>query len=574
MNIIKLSRALEVEIPKAPKSIMILGDLSGNVKADNQGNVYVHYINSAFPKKVYNNTVPVAAYGRKVYVGKKDGSNKEQVIGFADSWPGNLFVDPLGSEVTEHNHTWGESGNPAYMRDENIVTFNLSPINGQLVVQLIGGPYWLDDGWHLCRNQDIDMTSDIPAAGDGANWVLIEVDVTGTIVKTPGDPFASRDLLTIENLPALNPDNYFIGAIKVYEGQITIRKNRKETDIFNPKFSTIGNFQGGGGLPTLDADRLVATDPTGLIATYPGLRYDSILNYIIMGEGALPFSPLKNDHVQIGEGDSVGRWELVLSDALTDSAFDTVIRGGGLPGVETKVLDGMVFKRVLRARGFYDSVGGISDTQGEIRVVADGDWSSTSQPVRFEFWGTPVGSDTAVLYLTIKSNGDIDIASGKAYLINGAAIPHTTLGSIGTNSHATIDTHLASATKHSQLFLMHNLSGTIPTGATYYGYPGVNTLVAALGGAFVPRSGKLKNLFIRTNSAQPGTGSLVVTMQIGLVNTTLTFTVAAGGAAGYYVDTTHAPTFAAGDVITITVKNNAGSASATINSFGFDIEWD
>jgi hypothetical protein len=71
-------------------------------------------------------------------------------------------------------------------------------------------------------------------------------------------------------------------------------------------------------------------------------------------------------------------------------------------------------------------------------------------------------------------------------------------------------------------------------------------------------------LGIRTSTAQSGTGSLVVTLRKNGANTAITFTIAAGSAAGYFSDISNSVSFAAGDTICIACVNNATATSATV----------
>jgi hypothetical protein len=71
-------------------------------------------------------------------------------------------------------------------------------------------------------------------------------------------------------------------------------------------------------------------------------------------------------------------------------------------------------------------------------------------------------------------------------------------------------------------------------------------------------------LGIRTSTAQSGTGSLVVTLRKNGANTAITFTIAAGSAAGYFSDIANSVSFAAGDTICIACVNNATATSATV----------
>jgi len=79
--------------------------------------------------------------------------------------------------------------------------------------------------------------------------------------------------------------------------------------------------------------------------------------------------------------------------------------------------------------------------------------------------------------------------------------------------------------------------------------------------------GTLSRFYVRTRSAQPGTGSLVFTVRVAAADTTLVVTVAAGSAAGIYSDTTHTETIGAVQGLSIKVVNNASGASAQIAGY-------
>ena len=82
----------------------------------------------------------------------------------------------------------------------------------------------------------------------------------------------------------------------------------------------------------------------------------------------------------------------------------------------------------------------------------------------------------------------------------------------------------------------------------------------------VPRAGRLQNLYFRTSSTQPVTGTLTCTVGTDPGASTIVATVPAGAALGVFSDTTHYLDIAAGTVVYFTVKNNAGVASAAIVS--------
>lgn len=76
-------------------------------------------------------------------------------------------------------------------------------------------------------------------------------------------------------------------------------------------------------------------------------------------------------------------------------------------------------------------------------------------------------------------------------------------------------------------------------------------------------SGKLRNFYLYSSTAQPASGSVVFTYRVNTVDTSLVITVPANSAAGVYSDTTNSATIAAGDILTIKAVNNATAASCT-----------
>lgn len=82
------------------------------------------------------------------------------------------------------------------------------------------------------------------------------------------------------------------------------------------------------------------------------------------------------------------------------------------------------------------------------------------------------------------------------------------------------------------------------------------------------RGGTLSRLYIRTANAQPGTGSLVVTVRVNGVDTAIVITIAAGSAAGIFSNTVDTAAFSAGDLLSLKLVNNAtgNSAQVLVNS--------
>jgi hypothetical protein len=112
---------------------------------------------------------------------------------------------------------------------------------------------------------------------------------------------------------------------------------------------------------------------------------------------------------------------------------------------------------------------------------------------------------------------------------------------------------------------------TIGAGVTSWASPFLGA-TSSEAGQLVLRACTAKNFIVRTATAQPGTGSLVLTVRKNGVDTALVITIAAGGAAGNYSNTVNSVSFAAGDRIAFRLVNNASSASAQIAPLAVEME--
>jgi hypothetical protein len=182
-------------------------------------------------------------------------------------------------------------------------------------------------------------------------------------------------------------------------------------------------------------------------------------------------------------------------------------------------------------------------------------------------WGSITG--------TLSAQTDLQTAlDGKSATSHNHS--HTALTSIGTNTHDQIDQHISNAAPHSGhsvvghqhtarlVLVMHGNSATLTSGQTMYLCPGLNGLVA-LNGVPLPLAGTIKNLTVKTNSTQPASGTLVLTVQKGAVDQAVVVTVPTSGGANSYQDSTHSVSWIAGEVLGIKLKNNATAASCQIS---------
>ena len=337
----------------------------------------------------------------------------------------------------------------------------------------------------------------------------------------------------------------------------------------------IESMGGGGGTPG-GSDTEVQYNDSGAFAGDAEFTWDELTKALGIGNPSL-LPSISPDHTFWMVGDGVSPSQFMLAYGSSFAPFTTFMKADGSGATPTNVKDDQVIGRI-RGRGYDGS--GWTDTKLEIRFVADGDWGSGDTPTRIELWTCPDGSGTLTLAMTIGSDGNVNIASGKTYNVNGS--PHThaasdiTSGTMATDrlgsGTASASTFLAGDQSYKkivsakQMLIGNAMNSTVPASSTYYIIiSSTQALNSAAFNMILPDACVISNMRITNSGAQPASGSLIFTVQKNNVDTAITGTLAAGAAAGTTTDLSNQVSFAAGDLIVIKVVNNATSASATIS---------
>ena len=336
------------------------------------------------------------------------------------------------------------------------------------------------------------------------------------------------------------------------------------------------NAGGGGGTwgsitGTLSAQTDLQTELDGKVAnsgwTVARIMYTDVSGDVVVSD-ALVFNDVDGTFT-IGDNGTTSPPMLgIANPAGTPSAWILTDFGGTI-GVQykgigvsgslaspTAVASG---KRLVSIRGAgWDGTGNVKDavTSSEIRVVATEDFDASGHGTKIEVYTTPNNTTTAALAFTIDQDGNVNIASGKEYRVNGAqhAHPHT----------------------HTQVILLGTAleDGTIASGASNTAKPFRSGLGGAGFNVAIPLAGTLKNLYFRTGSTQPASGSLTCTLNVNNSQKTVVATCPAGSAANTFSDTTHTYALSAGDVVWFDLKNNATGTSAQMVSAVIVLEFD
>ena len=167
----------------------------------------------------------------------------------------------------------------------------------------------------------------------------------------------------------------------------------------------------------------------------------------------------------------------------------------------------------LRQSAGLSLVGRSTNSTGD---VADITASTANQALRLNPAGTALAFSTAPLSVLISNHNTTALLSSTNYIQITGAVSAVGVGSIGSRQTA------------------------FPIGAT------------------------AQNMYIKTNTAQSATGSLVISLTIATTPSALSITIAAGSALGTFSNTLSAVTIAAGNLLTYEIKNNATATSATV----------
>lgn len=270
---------------------------------------------------------------------------------------------------------------------------------------------------------------------------------------------------------------------------------------------------GGGGTPGGSDGNVQYKDG----ATFGGdaeFTWDDVTKALGIGDPAdLP--SISPDHTFWMTGDGISPSQFMVGYGSAIAPFTTFMKSDGSVATPTNVKADQVIGRI-RGRGYEGAAW--TDTRIEIRFVADGNWASGDTPTRIELWTCPDGSGTLTLAMTIGSDGNVNIASGKTYNINGS--PHT---------------HGVAETNNNDICRVNSPGGVSAFVGTIATLPGGATLTynvtSGQEGAMVPNSTSQLAKIVLHNTTR-GTEALISNCVTGTNTLTLTANVPAGWQVG------------------------------------------
>jgi hypothetical protein len=131
------------------------------------------------------------------------------------------------------------------------------------------------------------------------------------------------------------------------------------------------------------------------------------------------------------------------------------------------------------------------------------------------------------------------------------------------------------------LAISNNVGQTVSASSTVYGTfcaAGNNTSQQTWTGGegsrqmLSPVAGTLRRFYVRTTTAQPGDGALVLTVRVNGADTGIVITIAAGASAGTFSDAAHTASVSAGDLISFSVTNAATATSANVQQWSIVLQ--
>lgn len=202
----------------------VIGRANGTVQTGVNGIIYIRNLLNGQVLTVYNFTVPNTA-GLQVDVGRKvETPGLWQVKGVRE-----VFSMPAGGVAGTGSHTHDD----LFLSRERFLPFLVFPIDGSgFEVQVYGDIILRADGSYASiANQTLDLASYVPTDGT-ALWVVIEADEDGVLYVNEGTPVASRELLSVADIPMVTDGRVASCAVALYDGQAQLYRDPTSINDF------------------------------------------------------------------------------------------------------------------------------------------------------------------------------------------------------------------------------------------------------------------------------------------------------------------------------------------------------
>jgi hypothetical protein len=195
----------------------VIGRSDGTVNTDVPGVIWVRNILNNQELRVQNNVAPnlgSTSGPLQIEVGRRvETPNLWQVKTVRQS-----FSAPAGSGLVPYHidqHIFpGPDSKPFPRKQIRELTVYVKD-GGNFIVQVYGALVRTASGMALIENQEVDLSSYVPASG--AVYVNIESDVDGVLTPNDGTPFADKALATKDDVPVPGAGMYRIATVILFE---------------------------------------------------------------------------------------------------------------------------------------------------------------------------------------------------------------------------------------------------------------------------------------------------------------------------------------------------------------------
>ena len=385
----KIARDYERHAPIT--ELGLLGDASGTVRIRDHW-VWVTLINGDLVK-AWNQEVPNSRPGLHIELEWRRG--RWYVTRALDD-----YDEPVFTGVVEHADTHARFGGDVDWVDETRILPGLVTAYSGMTVAVYALAMLGTTAWKVTSTQYVDLTSYIPASG--ANWLLLEMSVSGAITATAGASVSSRELLTDAGIPMPVTSGKPLAAVKMYFNQTDVVQSSTQNDIRD-------------------------------------LRWGKALDPDLAAIAAL--NPADNDIIQR----KAGVWT-----NCTPAQYAADLTHGNLLGVGTNT-HAQIDTALTRLANTSGTNTGDQDLSGYVLKSGSITQITTRSHTDLTSIGTNTHAaiDTALSRLanTSGSNtGDQDLSgyvTKSGSLTQIATRNHSDLSGVGTNTHTQIDTHLS-----------------------------------------------------------------------------------------------------------------------------------
>ena len=224
--------------PQAKNPIIaLLGNHAGVVDAGD-GLSYATLISNGQVVKVVNNRV--GDFPQLVEL--ETSPNRPNVFSVVGPWGVHIVPGNPGVKAHAPQHAIG-GFDVDWITLDRITWLLCKPYaSDSFVVQQCGGVGQVSDVLVVVEPCYVDLTAHVPTTG--ALYVLLQYDALGVVTHVVGTPVDSVELLTIVDIPSPDVDNTRSCAVRLYESQPGLRRDKVVNDFVDLRFGSAPSSSG------------------------------------------------------------------------------------------------------------------------------------------------------------------------------------------------------------------------------------------------------------------------------------------------------------------------------------------